>query len=299
VSDELQIVVQDLHCSFESKGNPISNAPLVSVIVPVYNGKNHILEAIHSALSQELDGFSLEVLVFDNGSVDGTAEALEMVSDERLTVYHSKGTIPGPANWNRVSSLAKGDFIKLLPADDVLLKGCLQEQATTLSRDASLALVASPRILISPKGRKLLRPLGALPIIGKKNGEDVRRLVVKKAANIIGETAGVMFSRPAFLETLPWSDDKAYVIDLDFYLRALKFGDYFGLTTYGAKFRLSPNSWSASFAGKQSQHLISLLEEELLDLGLVDSRTSKLLRELLVRLRSSVRRIVNLAFRML
>jgi hypothetical protein len=54
------------------------------------------------------------------------AEILDSIEDERVTIHRSDKTIAGPANWNRVSRLAKGDYIKLLPADDLLLPNCLQ-----------------------------------------------------------------------------------------------------------------------------------------------------------------------------
>lgn len=275
----------------------MEKSPLISVVIPVFNGEEHLEATLHSVLGQELTSFDLEVIVFNNGSTDDTAKILHSVEDERVKIYHSKETISGPANWNRVSRLAQGDYIKLLPADDLLLSNCLQVQAEILAKDASLALVTSPRIVTSHGGRDLPKPLWSLPPIGKRNREQILNTVLKKSANILGETACVMFRRSAFVNSLPWKDNLPYVIDLDFYLRALEFGNYFGTNLPLAKFRLSPNSWSASFVDKQSQHLISLLE----DLGAqTETNYSNLIlmfRRVRVKGRSIARRAVNFLYR--
>lgn len=51
----------------------IMNRPLVSVIMPVYNGEKYIKRAVESVYEQ---GISLELLVIDDGSTDGTEEVL-------------------------------------------------------------------------------------------------------------------------------------------------------------------------------------------------------------------------------
>ena len=49
------------------------NKPLVSVIMPVYNGEKYIKQAVDSVYEQ---GVSLELLVIDDGSTDHTKEVL-------------------------------------------------------------------------------------------------------------------------------------------------------------------------------------------------------------------------------
>jgi hypothetical protein len=58
-----------------------------SVIIPVRNRRSTIMDAVKSALSQKFP-FPFNVIVVDNGSTDGTAEALAMESDPRLIVIH-------------------------------------------------------------------------------------------------------------------------------------------------------------------------------------------------------------------
>ena len=59
------------------------NRPLVSVIMPVYNGEKYIKRAVESVYEQ---GISLELLVIDDGSTDGTEEVLSAYVCRKLSV---------------------------------------------------------------------------------------------------------------------------------------------------------------------------------------------------------------------
>ena len=68
--------------------------PRVSVIVPVFNEVETVAEVVQRALSLDLD---LEVIVVDDGSIDGTDEALDSLpADPRLVVHRL------PANLGKV-----------------------------------------------------------------------------------------------------------------------------------------------------------------------------------------------------
>lgn len=92
-----------------------------SVIIPVKNRASTITDAVNSALEQETD-FPFNVIVVDNGSTDGTAEALASINDPRLQVITLSGReghgIGGC--WNRaVNSPMCGRFAVQLDSDDV------------------------------------------------------------------------------------------------------------------------------------------------------------------------------------
>ena len=62
-------------------------APLVSVVMPVYNGERFVVEAVRSIVAQTFADF--ELLVVDDGSTDGTADLLatEQATDARILVH--------------------------------------------------------------------------------------------------------------------------------------------------------------------------------------------------------------------
>ncbi|HJR53571.1 MAG TPA: glycosyltransferase [Gemmatimonadota bacterium] len=96
--------------------------PLVSVIIPVYNGARFIAEAVHSIVAQEYD--SLEIIVVDDGSTDETAEIVARLGrDVRYIFQENAG--PGAAR-NRGIRDASGDLIAFLDADDLWAAGSLR-----------------------------------------------------------------------------------------------------------------------------------------------------------------------------
>lgn len=92
--------------------------PLVSILIPVYNRKEYVVQAIKSALAQTYK--NIEVIISDNNSTDGTWEVLEDwgMSDSRLHIFRNKKNIGPVRNWKRCIDEAKGQYIKILWSDD-------------------------------------------------------------------------------------------------------------------------------------------------------------------------------------
>lgn len=105
--------------------------PLVSVIIPVYNGARFIVEAVQSIVAQEYG--SLEIIVVDDGSTDETAEIVARFDwDVRYVFQENAG--PGAAR-NRGIRDASGDLIAFLDADDLWAAGSLQLLVNRLLED--------------------------------------------------------------------------------------------------------------------------------------------------------------------
>ena len=51
----------------------------ISIIIPVYNGKNKISKALNSVLKQNFSGHKIEVIMVDDGSKDGSFDYLESI----------------------------------------------------------------------------------------------------------------------------------------------------------------------------------------------------------------------------
>ncbi len=89
--------------------------PLVSCIVPVFNGERYLAEALDSILAQTYQ--PLDVIVVDNDSTDGTVQVAAGYG-ERITYFRQANA--GPAGGrNRGLDAARGEFIAFLDADDL------------------------------------------------------------------------------------------------------------------------------------------------------------------------------------
>ena len=94
-----------------------SNAPLVSVIIPVYNVAPYLEEALESVINQSYN--NLEILVIDDGSTDGSEIICEEYAarDKRIRVIHQvNGGLSDARNTGL--DLAAGEYIAFLDPDD-------------------------------------------------------------------------------------------------------------------------------------------------------------------------------------
>lgn len=88
----------------------------ISVIIPLYNKKDSILETIKSALNQKFDDY--EVIVIDDGSTDCSASLIETIDSEKLKIYRKENTgVSDTRNFGITK--AQGDYIAFLDADDL------------------------------------------------------------------------------------------------------------------------------------------------------------------------------------
>jgi glycosyltransferase involved in cell wall biosynthesis len=102
-----------------------SNLPLVSILIPTYNRKDLLKNAIKSALSQNY--LKIEIVICDNASTDGTFEYLSQIIDARLKIFHHDQNIGLINNWNACIEKSSGEYILMLSDDD-----CLSENAINL-----------------------------------------------------------------------------------------------------------------------------------------------------------------------
>lgn len=268
--------------------------PLISVVIPTYNCGRYLSECISSVLNQVLDGFELEVIVLDNASTDETRGILEEMSDPRLKCLSNSVTIPAHENWSLVSEMSKGDYVKLLPADDFLEPDSLQSQASCISSNPGVVMVASSRSIVTNRGIHLPSFLGTLALTGHHSGSQAKRASISKAGNIFGEPGSVLFRKSVLAEVLPWPSSAGYVIDLAMYFRVLNHGDFIGLRAIHSSFRLSTNSWSNKVRGQQTSDLINFIQgsEEFKNLRFRIFHLARLV--CVVNLKTYLRLVVNL-----
>ena len=114
-----------------------STTPLVSVILPAFNARAYIAQAVASVLEQ--DYAHLELLVVDDGSTDGTADH-PALQDPRIRVLRQHNAGPASAR-NLGLAQAKGVLIAFIDADDLWLPGKLRLQVAYLQAHPDISIV--------------------------------------------------------------------------------------------------------------------------------------------------------------
>ena len=91
----------------------------VSVIVPVYNAEEFVVECVNSIRNQSIQ--DMEIICINDGSTDQSAELLTAISkeDERMIIVHQTNQGVSVAR-NTGLSLAKGEYITFVDADDYI-----------------------------------------------------------------------------------------------------------------------------------------------------------------------------------
>lgn len=111
--NEMKNISSDLIKIAENIPDPL---PLVSVIMPVYNRVNIVKKAIDSVLNQSYP--NIELIIVDDGSVDGTIDILEGIKDDRIILSKNKKNQGQSKSRNNAIKLSKGKYIAYLDSDN-------------------------------------------------------------------------------------------------------------------------------------------------------------------------------------
>ena len=126
------------------------NPPLVSVIVPAYNGARYLREALASVHAQTYRSF--EIIVVDDGSTDETAAIAQ--ADEQVRYFYQDNAGCGPAR-NAGVGHARGQFVSFLDHDDLWTRDKLTRQMAAWNAlppsDAPTFIFAHAQQFFSPE----------------------------------------------------------------------------------------------------------------------------------------------------
>ncbi len=113
--------------------------PGISVIIPIYNTKLYLQEAVNSILQQS--EFLTEIIIIDDGSTDGSWELLENIygKNEFVKIHHTENKGQGHAR-NLGTDFAKGDYIYYFDSDDISAPNLFKRFHDLLSQIPDLEL---------------------------------------------------------------------------------------------------------------------------------------------------------------
>ncbi len=124
--------------------------PLVSIIMPVYNGQLYLRESIESILNQTFGDF--EFIIIDDGSDDNTPKILDTYKDKRIKRLRNDINQGVAKTLNRCLEVAQGEFIARMDADDISLPLRFLRQIMYLNEHPEVGVLGSSAQLIDEAG---------------------------------------------------------------------------------------------------------------------------------------------------
>jgi glycosyltransferase involved in cell wall biosynthesis len=229
------------------------HTPRVTVCVPVYNGGRFLAATIESVLKQTCGDW--ELVISDNRSTDNTVAVAQQYADARIRLLESERHLCLADSWNRTLLQARGAYIKVLCADDLLYPGCLAEQIQALDhpRNSGVALTFCDRDVIGSQDEVLLRRRNPF-VPGFIPGRALVRQCARLGTNLIGEPMVGLFRKAELRLAGKFEADNPYLIDLAFWASLLKHGDAYFIAKPLAAFRVSPASVSTRLGLRQARY---------------------------------------------
>ena len=188
--------------------------PKVSVFLPTYNQRGFVNEAIESILIQDYP--HLEIVVGDDGSVDGTQEILleyQRKYPELFKLILSPRNEGITANCNKILKKCTGEYIALFAGDDIWLPGKLLKQVSLLENNPDAALCVSKVEFFDSKTNKGM-------YISPSNDFNVENMNIIEIAYYIGSNGASFLVRSDAIPqcgyeiSLPMVSDWLFVIEI-------------------------------------------------------------------------------------
>jgi glycosyltransferase involved in cell wall biosynthesis len=219
--------------------------PVVSVVTPVYNGAEYLVECIESVINQTYENW--EYVIVDNCSTDGTLEIARRyeAQDPRIRVVAADVFVGQIENQNRaVREISpESKYTKVLHADDWLFPECLERMVDLAESNPTVGVVSAYRL---EETRVTLDglPLSITVVPGREMGRST--LLGRPYPFLFGTPSSVLISSepvrardPFYNEDNPWDEDTEACLEI---LRERDFGFVHQVLTFTRRVEGSPFS---------------------------------------------------------
>lgn len=157
-----------------------SDNPILTWIIPVYNGERYIAQAIQSILSQPCKDSS--ILVIDDGSTDNTWKEIQKITDVRVSALRKEN---GGVSSARNLGIEKvgSEYIAFLDADDALCRNAYTDEICAILKEKKYDLLSFPYFSADQDMKRANR--NDFNMVGEKNGDLEHENPFKHCASFI------------------------------------------------------------------------------------------------------------------
>jgi glycosyltransferase involved in cell wall biosynthesis len=185
----------------------MSSPPLISIVLPTFNGSRYLREAVESCRAQTFTDW--ELILVDDASTDDTPDLIRELAaqDSRIHVLQNPVNSKLPKSLNRGFAAARGSFLTWTSDDNCYRPEALAKMLVHLQANPGVDIVYANYTVIDDAGApKKIGPPGAGPMTD---------LLTR---NVVG--ACFLYRRQVQEQLGGYAEDLFLVEDYDFWLRA-------------------------------------------------------------------------------
>ncbi len=136
--------------------------PLVTIVLPVYNGEKYLQETINSVLKQTFSDF--DFLILDDVSTDKSVEVIKSFSDPRIKFVRNETNLGSVGTPEKGMEMSNTKYIARIDQDDIWLPSKLEKQIKIMEADDSVGICGTSIELFGDRSGIKIFPVTTEPL---------------------------------------------------------------------------------------------------------------------------------------
>jgi glycosyltransferase involved in cell wall biosynthesis len=237
----------------------MTDMPLVSVVTPVYNGEEFLVECLESVVSQTYENWDCTIV--DNASTDATPEIAQRFAarDSRIRHLRFEEFVSAKENHNRAFDAVnpRSEFCKMVQADDWLYPECLALMVAAAAASSTVGVVSAYQLW---GDRVHLQGLPYTTTLAE--GSEILRGRLRGEFDVIGGPTATLLRSAFMRDRRPFYDDDLRHDDTDAALWMLSRHDFafvHQVLTFARRQEGTAYGWSSRMGSQRAEEIVFLL----------------------------------------
>ncbi|WP_428026150.1 glycosyltransferase family 2 protein [Arcobacter sp.] len=232
----------------------MNKAPIISVIMPVYNAEKYLKESIESILNQTFKDF--EFIIINDASTDNSENIILSYTDLRINYIKNKKNIGVAKSLNKAIQNSKGKYIARMDADDISLTNRLEIQFNYMIENQNIDICASWINHFSNENERIIKTV--------KSNKEIKTLLL--FYNPIPHPTIFMKKEIFTKYNLSYSNTFSKAEDYELWTRAIIFCRFSIIQETLLLYRIHTSQISKNFAELQKKQIIQIKNNYMLRL---------------------------------
>lgn len=192
--------------------------PMISVVLPVYNGGGYLKQSLESVLNQNFSEF--ELLIIDDCSTDGSLAYLQSIQDPRVSLFKNEDNRGLFFNLNFLISQSQSPLIKLWAQDDIMYPQCLNSFVAFHKQYPGIGFSYSGRDMIDEAG--VIKENNVVDNTPSIISTELHAKIAYYTGSIAGNIANVCINKKALDKVGLFNEGMKISADFDMWVRLAK-----------------------------------------------------------------------------